>query len=383
MRCILFLSLPLAFGSGLKPVSYGSSAPVQTLFPLLSPSAIEGGSALVADVYDGSCCKSDLNHTDTPLAETTTPTLWVLRKQDEDDAISSDSESGPKSDGSNEQDSIVDSEPESNPDSSNEEDPATDSEPELDDSDDETFLDPGREQPSKGSGSNKPDTNNLAGNAPKNDRNVDPNGVTKGEYAGELQFDCLEAPEQCQNVCWYQNCVRDPNKRVEYMVGNDGVGKFNRVHSGVTTQNGGPCTTGPFGQKFWDTYPFNKGTNAMFPDGSGWQALKREAYLETDEWPMASFDNPVFDPKADPIQRSPRCITGESNGFGGTMIENFLTGQGPYNSNHNTPGYRKYQGKWAHHRKLDGELGLGDWFHTNANFDSFDDRNTTHQKIMK
>lgn len=47
----------------------------------------------------------------------------------------------------------------------------------------------------------QPANQNVGGNS---------NGVTKGRFAGSLQFDCLEAPEQCQNVCWYQNCVNDP-----------------------------------------------------------------------------------------------------------------------------------------------------------------------------
>lgn len=157
--------------------------------------------------------------------------------------------------------------------------------------------------------------------------------------------------------------------------------KFNRVHSGVKTQNGRPCKTGLFGQKFWDTYPFNFNTDAMLPDG--WQADKKEQYLETDEWPMATFENPEFDEDADPIQHSLRCITAASNKAGGNMWANFLSGAGPYNSDKSSEGYKKHRGKWSHHRKVLGALDPGDWFFANPNFDSFDASNSTHQNIMK
>lgn len=90
--------------------------------------------------------------------------------------------------------------------------------------------------------------------------------VPDGKDQGIMQMDCLVSPEACQNACYYQNCVRGAAgniKHVTYQVGYNGkqvakIGEHNRLQSGVTVSTGRPCRTGPFGQKFWDPYPFNE-----------------------------------------------------------------------------------------------------------------------------
>lgn len=89
------------------------------------------------------------------------------------------------------------------------------------------------------------------------------NGIEKrAAFRGTMQIDCLEAPEVCQNACWYQNCLMDAQgdaTKIKYQDGgrNTARDNANRLQSGVTTSRGRPCTTWPFGQKFWDTYQFN------------------------------------------------------------------------------------------------------------------------------
>jgi len=40
----------------------------------------------------------------------------------------------------------------------------------------------------------------------------------------------------------------------------------NRLNSGVKTSRGPPCMTWPFGQKFWDTYPFQENIENLFEE---------------------------------------------------------------------------------------------------------------------
>lgn len=196
------------------------------------------------------------------------------------------------------------------------------------------------------------------------------NGIEKrAAFRGTMQIDCLEAPEACQNACWYQNCLMNAQgdtTKVKYQDGgrNTKRDSGNRLLSGVTTNRGRACTTWPFGQKFWDTYQFNPNPKEA-----------SEKYLETDEWPMASFENPAsFDPTADPPQHTLRCITGQSNGGGARAWTNFRRGHGPYAEG----------GKWEKYR-----LGAKthfvryDEFNVAFNFDSFDRNNADHEKVRK
>lgn len=146
----------------------------------------------------------------------------------------------------------------------------------------------------------------------------------RAAFRGTMQIDCLEAPEVCQNACWYQNCLMGAQGSITAVTFQDGGrnsarDSANPLQSGVTTTHGRPCTSWPFRQKFWDTYPFN--TNP---------SQRSETYLEPDEWPMASFENPAFDPTADPPQHTLRCITGLSNKGGARVWTNFCRGNGPY-----------------------------------------------------
>lgn len=179
-----------------------------------------------------------------------------------------------------------------------------------------------------------------------------------------MQIDCLVAPEVCQNVGWYQNCLHEGRVRT-YKEGRGSDDKTNRVQSGVKTSNGTPCKTWPFGQMFWDTYPFNE--NNPRP---------AELELQTDEWPMASMKNAAFDPTADPPQRSLRYMIGTSNGGGGKAWTNFRRGHGHYNRD----------GKWTHFRPSLGPnqpLVPDDTFEVQLNFESFKENNATHETLCK
>lgn len=190
----------------------------------------------------------------------------------------------------------------------------------------------------------------------------------RAAFRGTMQIDCLEAPEVCQNAGWYQNCMmgaQGSTTAVTYQEGG-GVKKrddANRLQSGVTVSRGTPCATWPFGQKFWDPYPFNP--NPTKPS---------ESYLETDEWPMASFENPAFDPTANPPQHALRCITGWSNKGGARAWTNFRRGHGPYQTGN----------KWEAFRLgTKSPFVRGDSFNVQFNFDSFDANNADHQRVRK
>ncbi|KAK4507119.1 hypothetical protein PRZ48_000853 [Zasmidium cellare] len=192
------------------------------------------------------------------------------------------------------------------------------------------------------------------------------NGIEKrAAFRGTMQIDCLEAPEVCQNACWYQNCLNDPTTPIRYQDGgrNSGRDSANRLQSGVTVSRGTPCQTWPFGQMFWDTYQFNPNP-----------VKDSEKYLETDEWPMASFENPAFDETADPPQHTLRCITGQSNKGGARAWTNFRRGHGPYAAG----------GKWEKFRNgAKTHFVRYDEFNVEFNFDSFDANNPDHQNIRK
>ena len=99
----------------------------------------------------------------------------------------------------------------------------------------------------------------------------------------------------------------DTNNNV-YRVGRkDEKGEHRRL-AGVTTDTGRPCSTGPFGQKFWDRYAFSDSTDATAQDKT----------LDTDEWPMASF---LYE---DPHPTSLRCITATDNQNAGRAWQKFL-----------------------------------------------------------
>lgn len=186
-------------------------------------------------------------------------------------------------------------------------------------------------------------------------------------FRGTMQFDCLEAPESCQNACWYQNCLRGARGSTTVVTYYDGGAnstrdKANRIQSGVTTSRGPPCRAWPFGQKLWDTYKFNPNP-----------ARSSESVLETDEWPMASFENQMFDPAEDPPQVALRCITSRNNKKGAVEWTNFRRGVGPYNTN----------GKWGGFRIGTGPFIRGDSFNVQFNFDSFDANNKEHQNVRR
>jgi hypothetical protein len=97
-------------------------------------------------------------------------------------------------------------------------------------------------------------------------------------HANQMQVDCLKGPEICNQVCWFQNCVAGDVGKVqfpEYEIGFDAVtdkarskedAEKNRLKSGVKTSRGPPCMNWPFGQKFYDTYPFQHQMEDLFKD---------------------------------------------------------------------------------------------------------------------
>jgi hypothetical protein len=185
-------------------------------------------------------------------------------------------------------------------------------------------------------------------------------------FQGYMQIDCWAAPGVCQNACWYQNCVMAGQGDVIYTEGR-GRGpngdksddRINRVQSGVATTNGRACSTWPFGQKFWDPYP---------------NPLQRN--LQVDEWPMASFQNPAFDPHASRPQHSLRCITDSGNSRGGSAWTKFREGEGRYGPKGDLQRYRTGLGPGQ-------PLIPGDTFRVEFNFKSFDPNNETHNDVRK
>jgi len=182
-------------------------------------------------------------------------------------------------------------------------------------------------------------------------------------YRGTMQMDCRLAAEACQNACWYQNCMgAGDNQRYADGGFNTIRDNKNRFESGVTTDRGRPCSTWPFGQKFWDSYQFKKN-----PVGN-------ERVLQTDEWPMASFENAPFDSTINPPQRSLRCISGQDNDRGGKTASAFRK----------KSGYYKDGQKWAHHRLGDRhKFNRGDTFNVAFNFEHFDMSKEEDQRIRK
>ncbi|GIZ42776.1 hypothetical protein CKM354_000603100 [Cercospora kikuchii] len=147
-------------------------------------------------------------------------------------------------------------------------------------------------------------------------------------YRGTMMMDCKKSREACQNACWYQNCMMGAQgsaTAVTYTYGgnDDGTPEYaqNRVESGVATSGSGtPCGLWPFGQLFWDPYPFHLQVN---PDDPSLPPRDSQLELQTDEWPMANWENPTFDPTANPSQHSLRCITRLDNSRGGAEWKYF------------------------------------------------------------
>lgn len=202
-------------------------------------------------------------------------------------------------------------------------------------------------------------------------------------HRGTMQINCMDAVEVCQNVGYYQNCMRAADGRsdvVLYYNGPSGsVGKptpaedKNRLLSGVTTDWGTPCRSWPFGQKFHDQYPFRVGSK-------GDKVLPGEKYVETDEWPMASMQIPGADR---PV--SLRCMTHTANDKGSKAWTNFRRGIGPYNPQSVPKKGKQPRPDWSVYRDKTPRqaISIGDSFYVNLNMDAFDPigTNTDHDEI--
>jgi hypothetical protein len=91
-------------------------------------------------------------------------------------------------------------------------------------------------------------------------------------HANQMQVDCLKGPEICNQVCWFQNCVAGDVGKVQFpeyeidKARSKEDAEKNRLKSGVKTSRGPPCMNWPFGQKFYDTYPFQHQMEDLFKD---------------------------------------------------------------------------------------------------------------------
>lgn len=195
----------------------------------------------------------------------------------------------------------------------------------------------------------------------------------RGADAGTMQMDCLETPEVCKNVGWFQNCLRDArgdHTKVVYINGPlelkvTPVADQNRIESGVKTSWGRPCKVWPFAQRFWHMHP-----NAS--------SLSQKYDLETDEWPMATMTTPAFVSGRSVPEVSLRCMTGVHNIRGSNQITTFRKCQKHY----------KAGGKWAHHRNANAagrceQLAMGDTYTVDFNFDRFVPWNPNHDFIRE
>lgn len=181
-------------------------------------------------------------------------------------------------------------------------------------------------------------------------------------YGGVMQIDCLHAPDICRNAGWYQNCLRGAHgniNAVTYWSGpyDETVARANRKNSGVTISKTTPCKGWPFAQKFYH------------PQTQGYE----EPAIETDEWPMATFQNSPFNPAAPVPQVSLRCMTYTQNKAGAVAWTNFRRCEGPYEDDITSSGYKKWKGLYAYGTRNGPcePLLQNDWFHVNFNFSAF------------
>lgn len=180
----------------------------------------------------------------------------------------------------------------------------------------------------------------------------------RGTPRGVLQFDCKLAPQVCKNAGFYQNCIRGAKgdyKKVTYTNGptedkrvvGTPQADINRFNSGVSTTWSTPCRAWPFAQRFW--HPQDLPKSPVPKNG-----------LQTDEWPMAIMETGDFG-KVPVI--SLRCMTSTENSAGARQVTNFRRPSGDT---------YKAGGKWELSRLGDKEeLGLGDTYFVNFNFDRF------------
>lgn len=367
----ILVTLPFAASSGLKPVSFGQSVSAETLFPLPTASTIAP-----AD-YDKNEDVDDAEGYFTLKSRSITIQQNNRLQTSRDDRIFAQAPAQIEYDPY----TAREIEPSGRlvvRDETDEDSPDDESEEEKDDPNDQSF-DPKAKPKPKSKPKPPPKAQAPAPAPAPAPAGALPSGnpdVPDGKHQGIMQMDCLVTPEACQNACYYQNCVKGAAGNIEhvtYQVGYEDkevkdIKSRNRIHSGVTVGIGRPCRTGPFGQKFWDTYPFN-------PD-TWWPG---DTFLQTDEWPMAAMYNPDFDKKSAP--NSIRCSTGYDNGKGGAFLENFIRGHREYNAE----ARDHYKPEWARQRNAGSKVKLeaGDKFHVNFRFDSFDMSNKTHEKIRK
>lgn len=196
-----------------------------------------------------------------------------------------------------------------------------------------------------------------------------------GQYRGIMQIDCYLAPDICKNAGYYQNCMRGAqgnNLHVLYTDGDRNIDttRDSRVQAGVTLQGATPCNGWPFAQRFW--HPQNNGLE--LPE------------LQTDEWPMATFQHNPFDPLSAVPQISLRCMPRYENNAGSQAWTQFRNCKGPFVANQQTDAWRKWRGKYAWSRQGPCRpMRHGDTFNVNFDFSYFPPRgqNTTADAIYE
>ena len=190
-----------------------------------------------------------------------------------------------------------------------------------------------------------------------------------------MQIDCFLAPDIFKNAGYYQNCIRNAQGNNLLVLYTDGdrvktTTDDSRVQSGVTLQGPTPCNGWPFAQRFW--HPQNNGI--QFPE------------LQTDEWPMATFQNAQFNPNAAVPQVSLRCMPYYENNRGSQAWTQFRNCNGPYVANQNSKAWRKWGGKYAWSRQGPCTPMIpGDTFNVNFDFSFYPPRgqNTTADAIYE
>jgi len=356
MLCTFLSLLPVAASSALTSLPYGQTGTAATLFPSPTPSTFN------SVLFNDSTGRSGLGWS--PSSDDVDPVRMshTLKRQARDEGAPEFSDDGEGSFG----------------------DESDDGDGSFGDESDEEDVSEWLDQPSEGGSDGESSDDGSNPNLAKIDKY---NSKYSDAELSTFHMDCLSAPEACMNGCYWENCVRgnagDTDTPVIYRVGNkikpvmaaSSTSKKpsyyeptnpRRIFSGAAVTDGTPCRTGPFGQKFWDTYPFND------PPG------RNEDILETDEWPMAAFlDFDDYDAKdkdsKNDVPASLRCITKRSNGSGGSQFRDFLNGDGPWAKG----------GKWHDDRDFPTgqRIPRGAPFKVDFNLDSFDLRDQRHKDI--
>lgn len=127
-----------------------------------------------------------------------------------------------------------------------------------------------------------------------------------------------------------------------------------------------------------------------FADKHGVTGQKRAGLeLQTDEWPMASWDNEPFDRSKQQPQRSLRCITNTDNASESHAnikcsgcLTSSIEGANEWSMFRHADGDYGPGGPKAHWLLGSYPLRVGDTFHVNFDMSEFDQNDPEDQKVM-